>query len=98
MPSQHAPPLSELTIHHVAELAPGLLAAARSGKSLQLDLGSITRIDSAGVQLLLQLKRFATRSHTRLALLNPSPAVAELLSFYRLTGILGVSQPILGPD
>lgn len=98
MPPQYAPLPEELTIHHVAELAPGLLAAARSGRSLQLDLGSITHIDSAGVQLLLQLKRFATRSNTRMALLNPSPAVSEVLGFYRLGSLLGISLPVTGQD
>ncbi len=98
MPLHYSPPLEELTIHHVAELAPGLLAAARSGKSLQLDLGRVSRIDSAGVQLLLQIKRFATRSNTRLALLNPSPAVSELLGFYRLGSLLGISLPVAGQD
>ncbi|KAF7600810.1 MAG: hypothetical protein CGU28_00575 [Candidatus Dactylopiibacterium carminicum] len=57
-----------------------------------MDLSGITRIDTAGVQLLLQLSLTAQRTDARLDLHAPSLVVRELVSFYRLEG------PIFQPD
>lgn len=86
----------ELTIHQVRALAPRLIELARSGQSLRLDLSAVSRIDSAGMQLLLAVRREAVRACTPLALANPSPVVSELLGFYRLERVLGthiVAEP-----
>lgn len=79
---------SEMTVHAIGELAPRLLDAARSRAELQIDLSDVQRCDTAGVQLLLMLQREARRSGTRLHFTQPSPALAELLEFYRCRALL----------
>lgn len=86
------PPITvpdEFTIHQVRALTPQLIKLARSGESLELDLSGVSRIDSAGMQLLLAVRRESARACTHLALANPSPAVSELMNFYQLERVLG---------
>lgn len=84
-----------LTIHHVHELAPELIAAACSGDSLKIDLSGVERIDSAGLQLLALLQREAGECQTRLEFENPSAAVTDLAGFYRLHSVLaGTTGPL----
>lgn len=78
----------EFTLHQVRELSERWLRLARSGDDLALDLSGVCHIDTAGAQLLLAIRREAARSCTPLALANPSPAVNDLLSFYRLDRVL----------
>lgn len=77
-----------LTIHHIHNLAPELIAAACSGDNLKLDLSSVERIDSAGIQLLALLQREAGNCQTRLEFEHPSAAVMELVGFYQLEALL----------
>ncbi len=79
----------ELTIHQVRAITPRLIDLARSGDALALDLSGVCHIDTAGMQLLLAVRREAARACTPLALANPSPAVSELLSFYHLERVFG---------
>lgn len=86
----------ELTLHQVRAITPRLIDLARSGDALALDLSGVCHIDTAGMQLLLAIRREAARACTPLALENPSPAVSELLSFYRLERMFAshiVSEP-----
>lgn len=78
----------ELTIHDIDELAPPLIQAASSGKSLRFDLSRIERIDTAGVQLLAVMKREAGKSQTELIFDNPSLPVLEMMNFYNLSSLL----------
>ena len=67
----------ELTIYRAAELKPLLLATLPGTGPILLDLAEVTEVDSAGVQLLLLLRREALAAGRTLQLLNPSLAVAE---------------------
>lgn len=67
----------EMTIYRAAELKPALLDAVRTHDAPALDLANVTEFDCAGLQLLLAARREAARLGKRLALLAPSPAVAE---------------------
>lgn len=87
MPARRFAVSEDLTIHHIHELAPELIAAACSG-DLTLDLSAIERIDSSGIQLLAVLKREAGRCQTRLVFDKPSAAVIDIVEFYRLPEIL----------
>ncbi len=78
----------DLTIRCIHKLAPRLIAAACCGESLKLDLSSVERIDTAGVQLLAVLRREAGRSKTRLSFENPSLPVLEMMGFYNLSSLL----------
>jgi len=71
-----------------------LLEAARSGEKVRLDLSCVSHIDSAGIQLLLTLRREAARSLTRLEFSNPSPAVNEMVTFYQLDSMLRTPVPL----
>lgn len=78
----------DLTIHHIHDLAPELIAAACSGDLLHIDLSAVERIDTSGVQLLAMLQREASRCKTELVFENPSIAVQDMLGFYNLNPLL----------
>lgn len=61
-----------------------LLEALRDPAPLALDLRSVTRIDTAGVQLLLLTRRLSTARGVALSLPDPSPVVTEALRALRL--------------
>ena len=88
MPVQSLIVPEEFTVHQVRAFSSRLLEAARSGDNVQLDLSCVSHIDTAGIQLLLTLRREAARSLTRLAFSNPSPAVNEMVAFYQLDSLL----------
>lgn len=54
------------------------------GKPLNIDLGGVTRCDSAGLALLLELSRRCRASGAQLQLSNAPAQLRKLLSFYRL--------------
>lgn len=58
-----------------------------SGAALDLELGGVTRCDSAGLALLLELSRRARAAGAELRLLNAPAQLRELLDFYRLNEI-----------
>lgn len=58
-----------------------------SGTAIDLELGGVTRCDSAGLALLLELSRRARQKGVELRLLNAPTQLHELLDFYRLNEI-----------
>ncbi|MEC5399148.1 STAS domain-containing protein [Uliginosibacterium sp. H1] len=74
----------DLTVHRVAEWWPRLLASLSPGTDLCVGLAGAARIDSAGVQLLLMLRREAAARRMNLQLEDIRPEVHALLEFYRL--------------
>lgn len=95
MPTQALTAPEEFTVHHVRALAPTLIQAARSGASLNLDLSEVSHIDTAGIQLLLTLRREAARSLTRLEFASPSAAVSDMVAFYQLGSLLQAPARLL---
>jgi anti-anti-sigma factor len=78
----------ECTIAQAAELREQLLAqlAESDGSSAPvLDLSGVTGFDSAGVQLLLALRRSLLDAGRVLSLQAPSAAVRETLATYHLS-------------
>lgn len=57
-----------------------------------LDLGRITRIDSAGAAFLLELTRRARRKGRELSLVNASPQARGLLEFLQLDNVLTLAK------
>lgn len=53
-----------------------------------LDLAGVTRIDSAGASLLLELSRRAQKQGRTLAMINAHPQIGELLKFLELDKVL----------
>jgi phospholipid transport system transporter-binding protein len=72
------------------EGVPQLLARLGNGAAVRgdLDLAGITRADSAGVALLLELKRRARAAGTEVVFRNAPPQLAHLADFFRLNPVL----------
>jgi anti-anti-sigma factor len=67
----------------VARIAPLL-----QNQNITLDLGSVSRIDAAGIAALLTLYANAHRAGHSFTITNPSPRVAKILTLVGLEGIL----------
>lgn len=76
----------ELTVYHVARLRDELLPLVRDRAGLSLDLGDLTVLDTAGLQLLLALKQEVRRQDRELAFRRHSPAVLKALDLFGLAG------------
>ena len=57
-----------------------------------LNLSGVDQLDAGGVGLLLQLRRWARKNSARLNLVNPSPAVRELLAATHLTSVFEITS------
>lgn len=79
----------ELTIYRAAELKPLLLAALAGTGPIELDLGEVSEVDTAGVQLLMLLRREALAQGRSLQLRAPSLAVAEAFELLDLAAWFG---------
>lgn len=82
-----------LTIYTVAQARDEIPAHLAKHGARVLDLSDIEELDTAGVQLLLWLKRDLAAKGTTLALVRHSPAVVEVLDLLKLTAAFG--DPIL---
>ncbi len=87
----------DLTIYTAAQWRETVLAAleAEPGQALEIDLGGVTEIDSAGLQVLIAAKKEAQRRDTALHLAQHSGAVRELLELFRLESYFG--DPVVLP-
>ncbi|WP_255991533.1 STAS domain-containing protein [Chitinolyticbacter albus] len=87
----------ELTIFHAASLKDALIAAlGEGGPALTIDLSGVDELDTAGVQLLLLVKREAARLGRALIYSGHSAAVISVLELLDLAGTLG--DPLLIPN
>ncbi|MCQ3925153.1 MAG: anti-sigma B factor antagonist [Rhodocyclaceae bacterium] len=85
----------EMTVSSAADIRDEILAAlpATSRDEVEVDLSGVSEIDTAGLQIMLQLKR---RCGTRLRLVNHSPAVIEILDMSNLGAQFG--DPLVIPS
>lgn len=74
----------DLTIRRVQEMKDVLLARLAQSQALEVDLAGVTEIDTAGVQLLLMVRRAAQASRKELRLVAHSPAVIALFELLRI--------------
>lgn len=79
----------ELTFARMRDWLGRVDELAASGR---IDLGKVTRIDSAGAALLLELKRRAHKSGRSLEFSNPSQQVRGLLEFLQVDGVLKLAN------
>ena len=79
----------DMTIYHALEMKETLLAALQDCGELELDLSGVGDIDTSGMQLLIMVKREATRQHKLLRLVAHSNAVRELMDFYNMAPFFG---------
>jgi anti-sigma B factor antagonist len=75
----------ELTIVTAAEHRERVLAALRDSSGVRLELSGIPDLDTAGLQVLLLARDEGVRLHVPVEFVEPSPAVAEVLT---LTGLV----------
>jgi anti-sigma B factor antagonist len=76
---------SEMTVYSVADLKPAFLAQTIVGRKLDLDLSQVREFDTAGLQLLLMLKR---RAGGQLRIVACSHAVRSGLTLCHLQNLL----------
>lgn len=75
----------ELTIFQAARFKQQMLNAVDSaGELLELDLSTVEQLDTAGLQLLLLLKREAAAQHKRVTVSSVSGQVQSILDLLHL--------------
>ena len=79
----------ELTIYEAARLKSLLLEHLNANEKVEIDLSGITELDSAGVQLMLMLRREAEVSNKPLHWIQHSHAVSQVLALLNLGSALG---------
>lgn len=79
----------ELTVAHAQELHALFVRFLAAHAALEIDLLNVTKLDTAGVQLLLMLHREANSANKPLHFLGHSLAVEEVLELLGLTDVLG---------
>jgi anti-sigma B factor antagonist len=80
---------NELTIFTAAEMKQYLLDFLNSGKELEIDLSQVDEIDTAGLQLLILIKREAAQAGKTLSFSMHSKSVLEILELANLTTTFG---------
>ena len=76
----------ELTIQRIRDFGTELMALLHTGNPLSVDLSTVQRLDTAGLQLLVQARREACRAGVHLELARPAPTVVETFQFCGLAG------------
>ena len=79
----------EMTIYDAAEMKPELMRQLARAAELDVDLSGVSEFDSAGLQLLILLKREAAQHGKVLRLRAHSPAVVEVLTLTRADTFFG---------
>jgi anti-sigma B factor antagonist len=79
----------EMTIYAALELKNEFLSALAQGEAVELNLGGVSEIDSAGLQLLVMAKTEAQARGKTLSITGHSPAVLEILDLCDLEGYFG---------
>ena len=79
----------EMTIYTVREQKNILEDQLKACKELQIDLSGVDEIDSAGLQLLLLMKREAAEHLLKFSLVQHSQAVIEVLELLNLSKYFG---------
>ena len=85
----------EMTIYTAAENKADLFDQLDDCEELELDLSAVNEMDSAGLQILLVLKREAAVKGKQLHLVNHSHAVFEVLELLRMQSHFG--DPVVIP-
>ena len=79
----------ELTIYTCGELKPRLLEElAAHPDATRLDLSHVIELDTAGLQLLLTARRYASDAGRELSVANPSHVVTDVLELCRLQALV----------
>lgn len=85
----------DMTIYNAIELRQKLLDGLLQADVLEIDLSRVREIDTAGIQLLMMIKRASQSRDKTLTIVAHSPAVREAVDFYNLAAFFG--DPLLIP-
>jgi anti-sigma B factor antagonist len=83
----------EMTIYTAADLKARLLNALAEGEELEVDLSGVSELDSAGLQIMVLLKREAGDQSKRVRFVDHSQAVLDVLDLTDLGSVFG--DPVL---
>lgn len=92
------PPLSiseDLTIYHALEQKQLLLDALARVDELELNLAQVAEMDTAGLQLLILLKKEAQRAGKCVRIVGHSQAVSSVIDFCNMAAEFG--DPLIIP-
>lgn len=78
----------ELNIYTAAECCAQLRHMIDDNTSIVLDLSAVSEIDTAGIQLLLQVRRTCHAQGRSLQFVSPSPVVQEVVQLLQLRELL----------
>jgi anti-anti-sigma regulatory factor len=78
-----------MTIYEAAADKPLLLGALATAKETEIDLSSVDEMDTAGLQLLILVKRESLKAGKALRLTGHSPASLDVLERYNLGAYFG---------
>ena len=73
-----------MTIYEAATHKVALLKRLKRARRIEIDLSGVTEMDTAGVQLLVMVKREATTAGKEVVLSAHSRAVLEVFDCYRM--------------
>ncbi len=85
----------DMTIYHAEALKETLLQGLTRNTVFELDLSRVAEIDTAGIQLLMLLKRESLNTGRTCHIVAHSPAVHELIDFFNIAGYFG--DPLVIP-
>ena len=91
----HARVTNEMTIYHAAEMKSELLLCLDRCTTVEIDLSEVGEIDTAGLQLLILVKREAIKAGKQLHLVTHSPATLEVLDLFNMASYFG--DPVVMP-
>ncbi len=86
---------NDLTIYHALELKPTLLDALATTQELELNLSQVSEMDTAGLQLLILLKKEAQRAGKCVRIVAHSQAVSSVIDFCNMAAEFG--DPLVIP-
>lgn len=86
---------TDLTIYHALLQKQALLDALASGGDLELDLSQVNEMDTAGLQLLILLKKEAQNTGKCVRIVAHSQAVSSLIDFCNVAAEFG--DPLVIP-
>ena len=78
-----------MTIYEAAADKPALLGALGEATEMEIDLSSVVEMDTAGLQLLILVKRESLRAGKPVRLTGHSEASLDVLDRYNLAGYFG---------
>ncbi|MDO9600555.1 MAG: STAS domain-containing protein [Azoarcus sp.] len=85
----------DMTIYNAAVHKQQLIEALGAHDELEIDLSAVAEVDTAGIQLMILVKREARRLGKQIHIVAHSQAVREVLDFYNLAAEFG--DPMLIP-